>query len=271
MMNPIMFKIFGFGIRWYSALILAGAIIGVLILKKEARRFNMNWDFIFNLSFWTIIFGILGARLYYVIFNWNQYENNLLSIFKVWEGGLAIHGGIIAGAITVYFYCKKAKANTLKIIDMALPSVMIAQAIGRWGNFFNSEAYGGVTTLSHLEKLHIPKFVIDGMYIDGVYRQPTFFYESIWCLLGFIVLLIIRRNKYTKVGTLTGVYLMWYSFGRFFIERMRTDSLMIGGFKAAQVISIILFILGAALVIRGRRQGKFENLYNSDKDNNIRF
>ena len=270
-MNPVMFKIFGFGIRWYSVLILAGAIIGVLLLKKEARRFSMNWDFIFNLSFWTIIFGILGARLYYVVFHWSEYSNDLLSIFKIWEGGLAIHGGIFAGAITAYVYCKKARANTLKIIDMALPSVLIAQAIGRWGNFFNSEAYGGITTRAHLEKLHIPNFMINGMEIDGAFHHPTFFYESIWCLLGFVVLLIIRRNKYTKIGTLTGTYLMWYSFGRFFIERMRTDSLMIGGFKAAQVVSVILFIVGAVLVIRNKRQGKFENLYNSDKDNNIRF
>ena len=271
-MNPVMFKIFSYEVRWYSVLILLGALIGVLLLKKEAKRFTMNWDFIFNLSFWTIIFGILGARLYYVIFHWTDtYSKDLLSIFKIWEGGLAIHGGILAGAITVYFYCKRFKANTLKIIDMALPSVLIAQAIGRWGNFFNGEAYGGVVSLSHLENLHLPKFIIDGMYIDGVYREPTFLYESIWCLIGFIVLLVIRRNKYTKIGTITGTYLMWYSFGRFFIERMRTDSLMLGGFRVAQIISVILFIIGAILVIRNKRQSKFENLYNSDKDNNIRF
>ena len=270
-MNPVIYKLGSFEIRWYSILILVGILVAVYLLKREAKRFSMNWDFIFNLSFWTIIFGIIGARLYYVIFNWSQYEKDLLSIFKVWEGGLAIHGGIITGAITVYFYCKKARANTLKIIDMAMPSVIIAQAIGRWGNFFNSEAYGGVTSLQHLEKLHIPKFIIDGMYIDGVYRQPTFLYESVWCLLGFLLLIIIRRNKYIKIGTLTGVYLMWYSVGRFFIERMRTDSLMLGGFKAAQVVSIILFIVGAVLVLRTAHQGKFENLYNSDKDNNIRF
>ena len=270
-MNPVMFSLFGLQVRWYSVFILVGIIVGMLLLKKEAKRFSMNWDFVFNLSFWTVIFGILGARLYYVIFNFNQYENNLLDIFKIWEGGLAIHGGIIAGGITVYFYCKKHKANTLKIIDMALPSLIIAQAIGRWGNFFNSEAYGGVTSFDKLQSMHIPRFIIDGMKIDGVYRQPTFLYESIWCLLGFILLLVIRRNKYTKVGTITGTYLMWYSFGRFFIEHMRTDSLMIGGFRVAQILSIILFVVGAYLVIRNHKYSKFENLYNSDKDNNVRF
>lgn len=270
-MNPVMFKIGSVGIRWYSVLILIGVLVGEYVLKKEAKRFSMNWDFIFNLSFWTIIFGIIGARIYYVIFNWSQYENNLLDIFKIWEGGLAIHGGILVGAITVYFYCKKARANTLKILDMAIPSVIIAQAIGRWGNFFNSEAYGKVVSLAHLEKLHLPRFIIDGMYIDGVYRQPTFLYESIWCLIGFFILLYIRRNKYTKIGTITGTYLIWYSTGRFFIESMRTDSLMLGGFRVAQIISIILFALGLVLIIRNKRQGKFENLYNSDKDNNVRF
>ena len=270
-MNPEMFNLFGLSIRWYSVLILVGAALGIFLLKKEAQRFEMNWDFIFNLSFWALIFGIIGARIYYVIFHWADYRTNLLDIFKIWNGGLAIHGGLIAGAITLYVYCRRLKANTLKIIDMALPSVIIAQAIGRWGNFFNSEAHGIATSLSKLQSLHIPGFIIKGMYIDGVYYHPTFLYESIWCLIGFIILLIIRRNKYTKIGTITGTYLIWYSIGRFFIEHLRTDSLMLGGFRVAQIVSIILFMLGLVLIIRNKQQGKFENLYNSDKDNNIRF
>lgn len=270
-MNPELINIFGLSIRWYSVLILIGAALGIYLLKREANRYGMNWDFVFNLSFWTIILGIIGARLYYVIFHWAEYRTSLLDIFKIWNGGLAIHGGLIAGAITVYLYCKKASASTLKIIDMAIPSVIIAQAIGRWGNFFNSEAHGVATSLSKLQSLHIPKFIIDGMNIDGVYYHPTFLYESIWCFLGFIILLIIRRNKYTKVGTITGTYLMWYSTGRFFIEHLRTDSLMLGGFRVAQIVSIALFVTGLFLIVRNKRQGKFENLYNSDKDNNIRF
>ncbi|MBO7079675.1 MAG: prolipoprotein diacylglyceryl transferase, partial [Bacilli bacterium] len=249
-MNPEMFNLFGLSIRWYSVLILVGAILGIYLLKREANRFGMSWDFIFNLSFWTIIFGIVGARLYYVIFHWAEYRNDLLSILKVWNGGLAIHGGLIFGAVTAYIYCKKARANTLKIIDMALPSVIIAQAIGRWGNFFNSEAHGIATSLGKLQSMHIPNFIIKGMNIDGVYYHPTFLYESIWCFLGFIVLLIIRRNKYTKVGTITGTYLIWYSIGRFFIEHLRTDSLMLGGFRVAQIVSIVLFLVGLYLIIR---------------------
>ena len=119
--------------------------------------------------------------------------------------------------------------------------------------------------------MHIPKFIVNGMYIDGVYYHPTFLYESIWCIIGFIILLVIRRNKYTKIGTITGTYLIWYSLGRFFIEHLRTDSLMLGGFRVAQIISILLFLVGLFLIIRNKRQSKFENLYNSDKDNNIRF
>ena len=270
-MNPVMFEIFGVSIRWYSFLLLVAMVIALLLLKREAKRFEISWDFIFNLSFWTIIFGILGARLYYVAFNWSLYKDDLLSIIKVWEGGLAIHGGLIAGALTLFIYCKRVKANTLKIIDMALPSVILAQAIGRWGNFFNGEAHGIATSLAKLESMHIPNFIIKGMHINGVYYQPTFLYESIWCLIGFIILLVIRRNKYTKVGTITGTYLIWYSIGRFFIEHLRTDSLMLGGFRVAQIVSIVLFIIGALLIIRNKRQSKFENLYNSDKDNNIRF
>lgn len=270
-MNPELINLFGLSIRWYSVLILIGAALGIFILKKEAQRFGMNWDFVFNLSFWTLIFGIIGARIYFVIFHWSEYSSDLLEIFKVWNGGLAIHGGLIAGAITAFFYCKKNKANTLKVIDMALPSVILAQAIGRWGNFFNGEAHGIATSLAKLQSLHIPRFIIDGMYIDGVYYHPTFLYESIWCLIGFVILLVIRRNKYTKVGTITGTYLMWYSAARFFIEHLRTDSLMLGGFRVAQIISILLFLVGLFLIIRNKRQSKFENLYNSDKDNNIRF
>ena len=119
-MNPELINIFGLSIRWYSVLILIGAALGIFLLKQEARRFEIDWDFIFNLSFWTIIFGIIGARLYYVIFHWAEYRSELLSILKIWNGGLAIHGGLIAGAITVFVYCKRLKANTLKIIDMAL-------------------------------------------------------------------------------------------------------------------------------------------------------
>ena len=241
-MNPVIFTIFGIDIQWYSILILIGIVIGLILLEKEAKKFKYPKDLIFNICFWAIIMGIIGARLYYIIFNFSYYSNNLLEIFAIWNGGLAIHGGIIAGVLTVLFFAKKYHLNFLKLLDMAAPSLILAQAIGRWGNFFNGEAHGIATTYTELKNLLIPEFVIDGMNIGGVYYLPTFYFESLWCLLGFIILLIIRRLKYIKVGATTCIYLMWYSLGRFFIEAWRTDSLMIGGFKIAQIISIILFI-----------------------------
>ena len=155
---------------------------------------------IFNLTFWTVLFGLLGARLYYVLFNWSLYSHDILSIFKFWEGGLAIHGGILFGIITIYLYCKKKNVNFLKILDIAAPALFIAQAIGRWGNFFNSEAHGYATTLTVLKNHKIiPDFIINGMNINGIYYEPTFYYESLWCILGFIALLVIRNRKKTKL------------------------------------------------------------------------
>lgn len=269
-MNPILISIGPLDVKWYSVLILVAVIIGITLFMKEGKKFKISSDFLFNLSFWVIVFGIIGARIYYVIFNWADYSNNLVSILKIWNGGLAIHGGLIAGFITMFVYCYKYKVNVLKIADLAVVPVILGQAIGRWGNFFNSEAHGAVTSLSHLKELHIPEFIINGMEIGGLYYHPTFFYESLWCIVGFIILLIIRRIKYLKIGQLTCIYLMWYSFGRFFIESMRTDSLMLGGFKMAQIISVALFVIAILLLMVLSRKGKFEDLYNSE-DQNIRF
>lgn len=269
-MNPILITIGSIEIKWYSVLILLGVTLSIHMLIKEGKRYNVSKDFLFNLAFWTVIFGILGARLYYVIFNWEHYSNDLTSIFKIWNGGLAIHGGIIAGFITMFIYCKKYKANLLKITDMTVVPLLISQAIGRWGNYFNSEAHGVVTSYEQLKNLLIPEYVINGMEIAGLYYHPTFYYEFIWCLIGFIILLVLRRLKYIKTGQLTAIYLMWYSFGRFFVESLRTDSLMLGGFKVAQIISIILFITGLIMLMILSRKGKFEDLYNNEEQN-IRF
>ena len=268
-MDSIMFSIFGIDIRWYSFLILIGIIIGVLLLEREAKKFNYPKDLIFNMCFWTIIIGIIGARLYYVLFNFSYYKSNILEIFAVWNGGLAIHGGLIAGTITIIFFAKKYHLNFLKLLDMAAPSLILAQVIGRWGNFFNAEAHGIATTYSRLQELLVPEFIIKGMNIGGIYYLPTFYFESLWCLLGFVVLLIIRRYKYIKIGATTCIYLMWYSLGRFFIEAWRTDSLMLGGFKVAQIISVILFLTGLVYLIYLSRKGKYENLYNDINDKRV--
>ena len=256
-------------IHWYSILLFIAILIGSNLAIKEAKKHGFEEDFMVNLLFLTVIIGIVGARIYYVIFNFDYYQNNLLEIFKVWNGGLAIHGGIIAGVITVIFLAKKYHLNFLKLLDMAAPSLILAQAIGRWGNFFNNEAHGIATTYTNLKNLFVPEFIINGMNIGGIYYLPTFYFESLWCLLGFIVLILIRKYKYIKIGTTTCIYLMWYSIGRFFIEAWRTDSLMLGGFKVAQIISVILFIAGLAYLIYLSRKGKYENLYHDINDKRL--
>lgn len=271
-MNPILISIGGFQIHWYSVLILVAIIIAGTFIIAESRRFGIPKNFITNMMFWTILFAIVGARLYYVLFNLDYYLDNPVEILQIWKGGLAIHGGIIMGAITVAIYCKKYKVTILRMFDIIAPFLLLAQAIGRWGNFFNQEAHGAATTVAKLKSLLVPDFVIEGMHIDGVLYTPTFFFESILCLIAFIILLIVRRGKYTKVGTMTASYLMIYGGIRFFIEMSRTDALMLGGFKVAQIVSVLMFIIGLLIIMFISRKGKFEDLYNDSSNiNEVRF
>lgn len=272
-LNPVLLDLDFITIKWYSILILIGALVGIILAIMEAKKFKITSDFMFNLAFWTILSAFVGARLYYIAFNWSYYSKNLLEIVQIWQGGLAIHGGIIGGFLAILVYTKKYQVRTFKFTDIIVPSLIIGQAIGRWGNFFNGEAHGVATTLENLQRLRIPEFIINGMNIGGIYYQPTFFYESLWCLLGFIVLIVVRRIKYIKVGQLTAIYLMWYSVGRFFIEASRTDSLMIGTFKMAQIISVGLLVLGIVLfIVFGQKGSKLENLYGEiGNEEDIRF
>lgn len=257
-------------IYWYSIFIFVAILVACFIIYKEAKKRNIDEEFLVNLTFNSIILGIIGARIYYVLFNLEYYISNPLEIFQIWNGGLAIHGGMIAATLFIIFYCKKHKVSVLKMLDIIVVGLILAQAIGRWGNFFNSEAYGGITTLKELQNAGIPKFVIDGMYIMGEYRQPTFFYESVWCFFGFIAMIAIRQHKNLKRGQLTGFYLVWYGLARFFIEGIRTDSLMLGPIKIAQLISIIFVILGLILFFYYMKKAKTKNqyLYSTDKEVN---
>jgi prolipoprotein diacylglyceryl transferase len=234
-------------IYWYSIFIFLGLLTASILIFKEARKRNIDEDFLINLIFNTIIIGLIGARVYYVLFNIPYYASNPIEILAVWNGGLAIHGGIFAAVAFILIYCKKKNINSLQLLDIIVVGLIIAQAIGRWGNFFNSEAYGQVTTYAELKAQQIPTFIINGMYILGEYRQPTFFYESTWCFAGFLAMLIIRKYKYLKRGQLTGFYLFWYGLGRLLIESLRTDSLMLGPIKIAQVVSIVFIITGIVL------------------------
>ena len=248
-MNKIAINLGPLTITWYSICILTGIIVAAILIVKEAKKFNISSNFVTNLIFWCVIFGIVGARIYYVLFNLDYYSASPLEVIKIWNGGLAIHGGIIGGVITLILYCRKYNVNPLRMADIAAPSVLVAQALGRWGNFFNSEAHGGIVSKSFLQSLHIPNFIIKGMYINGNYYHPTFLYESLLCIVGFIILIIYRKTKNNKVGNTISLYLVWYGVIRFFIESLRTDSLMLGNLKMAQVISIIMIIIGIVMFI----------------------
>ena len=241
--------IFNFDIHFYSLCILLGIIVAYIVIRKGGHDQRLDKNYIFNIVFYGLIIGIIGARIHYVLFNLNYYLEYPLEIIKIWHGGLAIHGGIIAASIFAYFYStKRYKTSFLRTTDIILPGVIIAQAIGRWGNFFNQEAYGVEVSKELLQKLLIPKFVINGMYIEGAYHLPTFYIESILCLIGFIIILLIRQHRNLRVGYITAFYLIWYGIIRFVIELFRTDSLMIFNIKIACVISVIFILLGIVLL-----------------------
>ena len=259
-MNRVAFNIFGFNVYYYSLCILLGVIVAYILITREGKKQGLPKEFISDLIFYTLIIGILGARVYYCVFNLDYYLANPSEILKIYNGGLAIHGGVIAGLIFVYFYTKKRNVSFIKILDIVAPAVIIAQSFGRWGNFFNQEAHGGITTYQNLKNMHIPEFIINGMHIEGKYYYPTFFFESIWCLIGFIILMIARKNKNLRKGFQIGFYFIWYGIGRFFIEALRTDSLMFFGLKIAQIVSLIGIIIGIIIIVTNRNKKYYNEM-----------
>ncbi|MFZ1252215.1 MAG: prolipoprotein diacylglyceryl transferase [Streptococcus suis] len=250
-MDPVAITLGPLEIRWYAVFILLGLMLGVYLAVKEAPRKKILQDDILDFILIAFPLSIIGARIYYVAFSWSDYKDNILSVFAIWNGGIAIYGGLITGAIILYFFTQYRFIKTLDFLDVVVPSVMLAQAIGRWGNFFNQEAYGkAVDSLNYL-----PGFIRDQMYIDGAYRQPTFLFESLWNLLGFVVICILRRRpKLLKQGEITAFYLIWYGCGRLLIEGLRTDSLMFLGVRVSQWLSGILILVGIIMVVLRRRK-----------------
>lgn len=249
-MNPIAIQLGPIAIRWYAICIVSGLILAVYLASKEAPRKKILSDDILDFILIAFPLSIIGARIYYVIFSWSDYKDNLGEIFAIWHGGIAIYGGLITGLICLVLFTRHRFIDTWDFLDITVPPVMIAQAIGRWGNFFNQEAYGkAVKSLDYL-----PAFIRDQMYIEGSYRVPTFLYESLWNFLGFILLLILRRKpNLLKQGEITFFYLIWYGLGRFVIEGMRTDSLMLGGLRVSQWLSAAMIVLGLGLLAYRRR------------------
>ena len=235
--DRVAFSVFGIDIYWYAILIISGVLIGAKIAQKEFVNRGFSEDFIYDLLFVILPFAILGARIWYVIFEWDFYKNDPIQILNFRAGGLAIHGGILFAVIGIYFYTKKKNLPLIDILDVMVPSLALGQAIGRWGNFVNGEAHGTPTNL--------PWAII----VDGVKVHPTFLYESIGDFLIFLFL-IIYRKKNPKKGIQTGVYFMSYGVLRFFVEGLRTDSLMIGSFRMAQLTSVVYLIVGIFLFVK---------------------
>ena len=259
-MNRVALEIGFIRIYWYSITMLLGVICGIIIAYIEFKRKKMSKINFENMAFYAILSGFIGARLYYVLFNLDYYLQDPIEILEVWNGGLAIHGGIIGAVLAIFLYCKKNKINFVEILDICTPALLIGQIIGRWGNFFNGEAHGGMVARSFLEKLHLPNFIIEGMNIGGVYYHPTFLYESLLNLICFIILMILRYNKKIRIGTIAGIYLIWYGVIRIFIESLRTDSLMLGSLKMAQLIGLPMIIIGIVLIITSNRRNKYNGV-----------
>ncbi len=242
-MDPVAFTVAGIPIRWYGILIAAGMFIGLQLALREIKRLGEDEDKFIDLFLWAIPAAILGARLYYVAFSGmlDWYLRHPLEILNTRHGGMDIHGGLIGGFLAGWIYTRRHRINFRKWADVAAPSVILGQAIGRWGNFFNQEAYGRETNLPW------------AMYIDGAYRHPTFLYEFLWNMLVFAWLLRQRRRKRFD-GEIVLWYFMLYSIGRFFIEGLRTDSLMLGPLRVAQLLSLLVILISGWLLRRGRQK-----------------
>ncbi|HDZ6100389.1 TPA: prolipoprotein diacylglyceryl transferase [Staphylococcus aureus] len=249
--DPVAFNLGPLSVRWYGIIIAVGILLGYFVAQRALVKAGLHKDTLVDIIFYSALFGFIAARIYFVIFQWPYYAENPSEIIKIWHGGIAIHGGLIGGFIAGVIVCKVKNLNPFQIGDIVAPSIILAQGIGRWGNFMNHEAHGGPVSRAFLEQLHLPNFIIENMYINGQYYHPTFLYESIWDVAGFIILVNIR--KHLKLGETFFLYLTWYSIGRFFIEGLRTDSLMlISNIRVAQLVSILLILISISLIVYRR-------------------
>ena len=241
-MDPVAFEIFGLEIRWYGILIASGVLIGTILALREARRIGFDEELILDLLIWEVPLCLIGARLYYVIFSWDLYKDNPIEALNIRHGGLAIHGALITAIIVAIIFTRIKKINFWTLADICGPSLILAQAIGRWGNYINQEAYGVPTDLPW------------GIMVNGVKVHPTFLYESIWNFLVFLFLIWYRKNKKKEEGEVFLLYLSLYSFIRFFIKGLRIDSLMWGQFRVAQIVSIIGFFIPLIIFYMKRKK-----------------
>lgn len=258
---PKNISIFGFKIAFYGIIISIGMMLALFVIFREAKRTNQNTDNYYDLAIFTILFGVIGARLYYVIFEWDNYKNDLLSILNIRNGGLAIYGGLIAGFIAACIVCKVKKMSLLRVADTAILGTVIGQILGRWGNFFNREAFGGYT--NNLFAMQIKYDEVGGVISKSVRNQmklvdgtsyiqvhPTFLYESAWNIMLFAIMMIMRKHKKFD-GEIFAIYLIGYGVGRFMIEGLRTDQLILfsTGIAVSQIVSCIAVLAGIMIIM----------------------
>lgn len=284
LLNPVAFSLGPIPVHWYGIILGSAALIGLLLAIQEGKRYGIVPEFFMDLLLIGVPSAIVGARIYYVAFKWDAYKNNLWEIFAIWHGGIAIYGALIGAIIAAVIFVRRRGYNFWRIADICAPSLLAGQLIGRWGNFVNQEAHGGPVTESFLrDSLHLPNFIVDQMYIQGEFYHPTFLYESMWNLVGLILLLVLRRQKFLRAGELFFSYFIWYSIGRFFIEGIRTDSLAFtapewfksfidalwmpmtvvfepgsmdyGNVRISQLLAILIIIAAIVLIVVRRRKG----------------
>lgn len=234
-MDPVAFEIGVIKVHWYGIILALATLLGITLAFFEAKRQGIDANHVLDMVIVAIPMAIMFARAYYVVFNWGYYSNNPSEIIAIWHGGIAIHGSILGGMLAVYVMCRLRKIKFGKILDIFAPSLILGQAIGRWGNFVNQEAYGYETNLPW------------AMYIDGAYRHPTFLYESLWNFAVFLLLLRYKKLKRPE-GRVFLVYAVSYSLGRLIVEGFRTDSLMLGNIRVAQLVSCIVIVAGLLLI-----------------------
>ncbi|MFT4417152.1 prolipoprotein diacylglyceryl transferase [Fredinandcohnia humi] len=261
-LDPVFLELGPLTIQWYGLIIGLGTMLALFIAIKESERRGMHKDTFMDLMLFAVPIAIISARIYYVIFKWDYYSQNPSQIIAIWEGGIAIHGALIGSVVTALVFAKVKGLSFWKIADIAAPSIILGQAIGRWGNFMNQEAHGGPIAEEHIQTFYnvLPDFIMDQMFIKGTYYHPTFLYESLWSLVGFVILLLLRKVNLRR-GEMFLTYVIWYSVGRFFVEGLRTDSLMLGDLRMAQVISIVLIVGALVLLVFRRVKGYSKERY----------
>lgn len=255
--DPTAFELGPLSIRWYGVLIGSAVLLGFFLVIRESRKQGLDEEFFYDFVIYGLPAAVIGARLYYVIFSWPFYKDNPISILYIRQGGLAIHGAIIGGFLVLGWLVRKYQMDFWQAVDILAPSVILGQAIGRWGNFINQEAYGGIVSEKFIARF--PDFIKNQMFINGNYHHPAFLYESVWNIFIFLLFIYLRRRDFVVKGDIFALYLIGYSAGRFFIESMRTDSLVFAGLMVAQIISLILIVVGIILiVVRHRKENKID-------------